>query len=69
MEIIKWDINETHKKPKRIKHTKGGNKYFEINTINPQLNHHWQQINCIAASPDGKYIVTGGSDSINYLVK
>lgn len=63
MEIIKWDINETHKKPKRIKHTKGGNKYFEINTINPQLNHHWQQINCIAASPDGKYIVTGGSDS------
>lgn len=63
IEIIKWDISETHKKPKRIKHTKGGNKYFEINSINPQSNHHWQQINCIAASPDGKYIVTGGDDS------
>ena len=69
MEIIKWDINETHKKPKRIKHTKGGNKYFEINTINPQLNHHWQQINCIAFTRWEIYCYWWIRFSINYLVK
>ncbi|KAG5416795.1 RRP9 [Candida metapsilosis] len=61
IEIIKWNISS--RKPQRIKHTKGGSKYFTLNTTNPGLNHHWEQINCIAASPDGKYIVTGGSDS------
>lgn len=62
VEIIKWNIN-LGKNPQRIKHTKGGSKYFTLNTTQPGLNHHWEQINCIAASPDGKYIVTGGSDS------
>lgn len=62
IEIIKWDISK-HKKPKIIKHSRGGSRYFELNTANPNANHHWEQINCIAASPDGKYIVTGGSDS------
>ncbi|KAI5950736.1 RRP9 [Candida jiufengensis] len=67
IEIIKWDISTTskniNKKPTRIKHTKGGPKFFNLNTSQQKLNHHWEQINCIAASPDGKYIVTGGSDS------
>ncbi|KAI5966721.1 RRP9 [Candida pseudojiufengensis] len=66
IEIIKWNIGNTqntNRKPNRIKHTKGGPKYFNLNTLQQQLNHHWEQINCIAASPDGKYIVTGGSDS------
>ncbi|KAI5948753.1 RRP9 [Candida theae] len=62
IEIIKWNIS-SNKKPQRIKHTKGGSKYFTLNTDHVGLNHHWEQINCIAASPDGKYIVTGGSDS------
>ncbi|KAG7663297.1 RRP9 [[Candida] subhashii] len=60
-ELIKWNIE--NRKPQRIKHTKGGSKFFNLNTSNPGSNHHWDQINCIAASPDGKYIVTGGSDS------
>ncbi|CAI5755557.1 unnamed protein product [Candida verbasci] len=60
MEIIKWDLD--NKKPKRIKHRKGGLKYFNINK-NISLNNHWQQINCIAASPDGRFVVTGGADS------
>lgn len=62
IQIIKWDISK-EKKPERIKSTKGGSSYFEIDQTNLDANHHWQQINCIAASPDGKYIVTGGSDS------
>lgn len=61
LEIIKWNI--AGKKPQRVKHTRGGAKFFEVNTKNVQNNHHWAQINCVAASPDGKYVVTGGSDS------
>lgn len=61
MELIKWDISTP--KPQRIKHIKGGAKYFTLNEKNVQLNNHWDQINCIAASPDGKYVVTGGNDS------
>ncbi|RLV90903.1 Ribosomal RNA-processing protein 9 [Spathaspora sp. JA1] len=60
-ELIKWDISG--RKPQRIKHVKGGSKYFQLNTANVHANHHWEQINCVAASPDGKYVVTGGSDS------
>ncbi|EMG48504.1 RRP9 Ribosomal RNA-processing protein 9 [Candida maltosa Xu316] len=62
IELVKWDISKG-KKPKRVKHSRGGSRYFNLNTTNPNHNHHWEQINCIAASPDGKYVVTGGSDS------
>ncbi|EEQ41056.1 putative ribosomal RNA-processing protein [Clavispora lusitaniae] len=62
MELIKW--KDTGKqKPQRIKHSKGGARYFNVNTRNPSANHHCDQINCVAASPDGKYVVTGGSDA------
>ncbi|KAK6460561.1 WD40-repeat-containing domain protein [Scheffersomyces coipomensis] len=59
-ELIKWDISK--KKPQRIKHSKGGEKYFKINPIT-NANHHWDQITCVATSFDGKYVVTGGTDS------
>ncbi|QRG37526.1 hypothetical protein FDK38_001902 [Candidozyma auris] len=55
MELIKWNIGG--KKPSRMKHTKGGVKYFS------KKAHHCDQINCVAVSPDGKYIVTGGHDA------
>lgn len=61
MELIKWDISSI--KPQRIKHIKGGAKYFNLHEKNVQLNNHWDQINCVVASPDGKYVVTGGNDS------
>lgn len=60
IELIKWNISKA--KPQRIKHTRGGHQYFQLNS-NPQSNHHWDQINCIATSPDGKYVVTGGNDA------
>lgn len=58
MELIKWDILD---KIQRVKHTKGGAKYFNLNN-NPQKNHHYDTILCVAASGDGKYVVTGGKD-------
>jgi ribosomal RNA-processing protein 9 len=59
-QLIKWNISS---KPQRIKHVNGGGKFVNINTSNPQKNHHWDQITCVAVSPDGKYVVTGGTDS------
>lgn len=61
MELIKWTSGKS--KPQRIKHTKGGRRFATINTHNQNSNHHWDQINCVAASPDGKFVVTGGSDA------
>lgn len=63
MELIKWNISVDKNKPQRIKHVKGGPKFFTVNTANPGANHHFDQINCVATSPDGKYVVTGGNDS------
>lgn len=62
MELIKWR-HTSGKKPQRVKHTKGGSRFFKLNASNPSANHHWDQINCVAASPDGKFVVTGGSDA------
>lgn len=58
MEIIKWNI-ENKRKPVRVKHSKGGYKYYELRN---EKNHHFDAINCVAASPDGKFLVTGGQD-------
>ncbi|KAG7193743.1 pre-rRNA processing protein [Scheffersomyces spartinae] len=58
-ELIKWNVEK--KKPQRIRHTKGGMKYVKLHKA-PHLNHHCDQINCVAVSSDGKYVVTGGSD-------
>lgn len=55
MELIKWNV--AGKKPQRVRHTKGGLKFSS------RKIHHCDQINCVAASPDGKYVVTGGSDA------
>ncbi|CUM64624.1 uncharacterized protein PRCAT00002232001 [Priceomyces carsonii] len=62
IELIKWNISVDKRAPQRLRHTKGGFKHFELKS-NPSLNHHCDQINCVAASPDGQYIVTGGNDS------
>ncbi|QEL57994.1 hypothetical protein CJJ09_000024 [Candidozyma auris] len=46
--VVRSPENETYK---------GGVKYFSKKV------HHCDQINCVAVSPDGKYIVTGGHDA------
>ncbi|CAK7894856.1 ribosomal RNA-processing protein 9 [[Candida] anglica] len=54
IELIKWKVNETGKgKQQRLKHTRGGSN---------REDHHIAPILCVAASPDGKYVVTGGAD-------
>lgn len=58
IELIKWQIDH---KLARVKHTKGGGQYMNLHD-NPSYNHHYDAINCVAASHDGKYVVTGGND-------
>ncbi|ODV82159.1 component of small subunit processosome [Suhomyces tanzawaensis NRRL Y-17324] len=54
IELIKWNISLDKKKPQRIKHIKGHRK---------NTKGHSDQINCVAVSSDGKFVVTGGMDS------
>lgn len=51
-------------RPKKIKYVKGGRKYipdgkFEFENV---TDGHYDEILTVAASPDGKYVVTGGRD-------
>lgn len=62
VELIKWK-SEAGRKPQRIRHAKGGARFLNVNTKNPSANHHWDLINCVAASPDGRFVVTGGNDA------
>lgn len=61
VELIKWDISSENRKPKRIRHKKGGRHHLNLEKAT-HLNHHADVINCVAATSDGKYIVTGGID-------
>ena len=62
MELIKWNISQDKRKPQRVKHVKGGFRYYDLSS-NASLNNHYDCINCVAASPDGRYVVTGGNDA------
>lgn len=61
IDLIKWKLNSNNK-PQRVKHTRGGLRYLNINPYTPSLNHHCKEIYCVACSGDGRYVVTGGKD-------
>lgn len=61
IELIKWKLNSNNK-PQRVKHSRGGLRYTKINTSTPSLNHHNDEISCVACSGDGRFVVTGGLD-------
>lgn len=60
-ELIKWKAGHNNK-PQRIKHTKGTRRQAPGRTPNQGVNHHHGAINCVAASGDGRFVVTGGED-------
>ncbi|AET39479.1 ribosomal RNA-processing protein RRP9 Ecym_4433 [Eremothecium cymbalariae DBVPG len=63
VQLTKYDVTDFKARPKRVKYTKGskyipeGNHGFENTT-----EGHYDEILSVAASPDGKYVVTGGRD-------
>ncbi|QBM89764.1 ribosomal RNA-processing protein 9 [Metschnikowia aff. pulcherrima] len=62
MELVKWKAGKQGR-PQRVRHAKGGLRFVNINTKNPAANHHSAPINCVAASHDGRFVVTGGEDA------
>ncbi|QPG74184.1 hypothetical protein FOA43_001508 [Brettanomyces nanus] len=61
IELAKWDIRDSTKKPKKVKYARGGVKYTEVSKDSLE-NGHCDEIYACAVSPDGKYVVTGGKD-------
>jgi ribosomal RNA-processing protein 9 len=66
--LIKWELpayppplatknNTPAKKPKRVRYVRGGRKGDE------NFEGHTDDILCVAASADGKFVVTGGKDN------
>lgn len=64
LQLTKYDVTNFSARPKKLKYTKGGRR-FNPETTNEYENTtegHYDEILTVAASPDGKYVVTGGRD-------
>lgn len=64
LQLTKYDITDFNQRPKKLKYTKGGAKYIPTNKQEYEntAEGHYDEILTVAASPDGKYVVTGGRD-------
>lgn len=64
LQLTKYDITNFNQRPKKLKYTKGGVKYLPKSNIEFEniSEGHYDEILAVAASPDGKYVVTGGRD-------
>lgn len=63
MVLVKWRVDQG--KPKRVRHVKGHRLRSGAAAKTPTHTppYHTAPILCVAASPDGKYVVTGGADA------
>ena len=69
MQLTKYDVTDFKARPKKVKYVKGGRKYipegkFEYENV---TEGHYDEILTVAASPDGKYVVSGGPVSYTHL--
>lgn len=64
LQLTKYDITDFSKRPKKLKYAKGGAKYIPTSKHEYEntTEGHYDEILTVAASPDGKYVVTGGRD-------
>ena len=64
MQLTKYDVTDFKQRPKVMKYAKGGIRFTPVS--NQQYENttegHYDEILTVAASPDGKYVVTGGRD-------
>ncbi|QLL32054.1 hypothetical protein HG536_0C02230 [Torulaspora globosa] len=64
LQLTKYDITDFDKRPTKLKYTTGGSK-FQPQSVHEYENTtegHYDEILTVAASPDGKYVVSGGRD-------
>ncbi|EHM99737.1 Rrp9p [Saccharomyces cerevisiae x Saccharomyces kudriavzevii VIN7] len=64
LQLTKYDVTDFSQRPKKLKYAKGGAKYIPENKQEYEntTDGHYDEILTVAASPDGKYVVTGGRD-------
>ncbi|CCH60331.1 hypothetical protein TBLA_0C05340 [Henningerozyma blattae CBS 6284] len=64
LQLTKYDVTDFNHRPKKIKQTKGGSKYIPTTKFEHEntTEGHYDEILTVAASPDGKYVITGGRD-------
>lgn len=64
LQLTKYDVTNFNERPRKMKYTRGGSKYIpETKQAADNISEgHYDEILTVAASPDGKYIVTGGRD-------
>ncbi|EDO19240.1 hypothetical protein Kpol_1050p100 [Vanderwaltozyma polyspora DSM 70294] len=64
LQLTKYDVTDFNERPKKLKYTKGGKKYMPKSSYEYEntTEGHYDEILTVAASPDGRYIVTGGRD-------
>ncbi|SCU80081.1 LADA_0B04940g1_1 [Lachancea dasiensis] len=62
--LTKYDITDFNARPKKLKFTKGGRRYIPESKFEYEntTEGHYDEILTLAASPDGKYVITGGRD-------
>lgn len=62
--LTKYDVSDFNARPKKIKFTKGGRRFVPESKIeyDNTTEGHYDEILTLAASPDGKYVITGGRD-------
>lgn len=64
LQLTKYDITDFNKRPKKLKYTKGGPKFQpkSMHEFQNTTEGHYDEILTVAASPDGKYVISGGRD-------
>lgn len=64
LQLTKYDITNFDERPRKMKFVKGGSQYIPEGTheFENTTEGHYAEILTVAASPDGKYVVTGGRD-------
>ncbi|SSD61232.1 probable Ribosomal RNA-processing protein 9 [Saccharomycodes ludwigii] len=67
LQLTKYDVTDFTKRPKKLKFVKGGKNYLpNEDTYRSELDNnsegHYDELYAVAASPDGKFVVTGGKD-------
>lgn len=62
--LTKYDISDFSKRAQKLKHAKGGVRFIPKSNVEIEntTEGHYDEILTVAASPDGKYVVTGGRD-------
>ncbi|CCE63050.1 hypothetical protein TPHA_0D04170 [Tetrapisispora phaffii CBS 4417] len=64
LQLTKYDISDFTQRPKKLNNVRGGKKFVPESNLGFEntTEGHYDEILTVAASSDGRYVVTGGKD-------